>query len=82
MGRALTDLHSLLLVLADIMATLLQSDLTPQDVAVLVKAADKDGDGRVSLADFRMMLSTASGTRARGDLTDAGYDDKPVDEDE
>lgn len=64
------------------MATLLQSDLTPQDVAVLVKAADKDGDGRVSLADFRMMLSTASGARTRGDVGDSSYDDKPADDDE
>lgn len=66
---------------ADIMATLLQSDLTPQDAAVLVKAADKDGDGRVSLADFRSMLAS-SDSRKKSEFGDVAADDKPADDDD
>lgn len=31
-------------------------DITDQDIQTLIDTADADGDGRVSLADFRRML--------------------------
>ena len=34
-------------------------DISPEDLEVLVETADADGDGKISLEDFRSMLSQA-----------------------
>jgi calmodulin len=45
-------------VFRDILRNLGFGDITDQDVQTLVDAADKDGDGRLGLEDFREMLQT------------------------
>jgi hypothetical protein len=59
-------------VFREILANLGFGDITEQDVQTLVEAADADGDGRVSLADFRKMLPSASEAGAVGTTTTGG----------
>ncbi len=47
-------------VFREILANLGFGDITEQDVQTLVDTADCDGDGRVSLSDFRRMLPSAN----------------------
>ncbi len=42
--------------LRDIFAAYGMEDMTREDVDILGKAADVDGDGKISLSDFRLML--------------------------
>lgn len=44
-------------VLKQIMARMGYGDMTKDDMEVLIKTADVDGDGRISLEDFRNMLN-------------------------
>jgi len=43
--------------LNQIMSRMGYGDMTKEDMEVLIKTADVDGDGRISLEDFRSMLS-------------------------
>jgi Ca2+-binding EF-hand superfamily protein len=43
--------------LNQIMSRMGYGDMTKEDMDVLIKTADVDGDGRISLEDFRSMLS-------------------------
>jgi Ca2+-binding EF-hand superfamily protein len=45
-------------------------EITDEDLAVLVETADADGDGRISLDDFRGMLSMSK-ERLQGDAAAA-----------
>ena len=45
-------------VFREILGNLGFGDITDQDIQTLIDTADVDGDGRVSLADFRKMLPT------------------------
>lgn len=47
-------------VLKDIFRRLGFEDLSQEDMTVLLETADVDGDGRISLEDFRAMLDVAS----------------------
>lgn len=50
-------------ILRSIFSNLGYGQLSDEDLAVLIEAADGDGDGKVSLADFRGMCDSA-GKRA------------------
>mmetsp|Transcript_10225 Transcript_10225/g.25259 ORF Transcript_10225/g.25259 Transcript_10225/m.25259 type:complete len:196 (+) Transcript_10225:146-733(+) len=53
-------------ILKQIFVNLGFGEITPEDVQVLVETADVDGDGKISLADFRKMISHSQ--TAEGDL--------------
>ena len=46
-------------IMRQVFAGLGYADLSGEDLEILVEAADKDGDGLVSLEDFRSMLHAA-----------------------
>ncbi len=48
-------------VFREILMNLGFSDITDQDIQTLIDTADVDGDGKVSLADFRRMLPSGQG---------------------
>jgi Ca2+-binding EF-hand superfamily protein len=47
-------------VFKEILSQLGFGDITDQDVQTLIDTADMDGDGRVSLNDFRRMLPSSN----------------------
>jgi Ca2+-binding EF-hand superfamily protein len=53
-------------VFREILHNLGFGDITEQDVQTLIDSADVDGDGKVSLADFRRMLPNSSGDMGVG----------------
>uniref|UniRef100_A0A7S0U1V1 EF-hand domain-containing protein n=2 Tax=Hemiselmis andersenii TaxID=464988 RepID=A0A7S0U1V1_HEMAN len=53
-------------ILKGIFVNLGFGDITPDDVQVLIETADVDNDGKISLADFRKMVSHSKA--AEGDL--------------
>ena len=59
-------------VFREILGNLGFGDVTDQDIQTLIDTADMDGDGRVSLADFRRMLPSNSGSNAAGGAAAAG----------
>ena len=44
-------------VLRSIFSNLGFGEVTPEDVTVLIETADVDGDGKISLSDFRKMVA-------------------------
>ena len=56
-------------VLRTIMSRMGYGDMTKEDMDVLIKTADVDGDGRISLEDFRNMLQFNKNTDATGATT-------------
>jgi len=51
-------------VFREILTNLGFGDITDQDIQTLIDTCDVDGDGRVSLADFRRMLPSGGGASA------------------
>lgn len=62
MGRGEADLD----VLRDVFEHAGFENMSHEDVKVLMQTADVDGDGRITLDDFRAMLSKASAITATG----------------
>ncbi len=68
-------------VFKEILMNLGFSDITEQDIQTLIDTADMDGDGKVSLADFRRMLPSGgvagSGSGAEDELARTGTSSPP-----
>jgi len=54
-------------ILRSIFQSLDYGEITDEDLEVLVQAADVDGDGKISLEDFRGMLKFNKGREEKAD---------------
>ncbi|KAJ9446358.1 Calmodulin-2 [Diplonema papillatum] len=54
-------------VLKSVMSRMGYGDMTREDLDVLIKTADMDGDGKISLEDFRSMLNFNKNAQQQGE---------------